>query len=761
MKTPSNIRQKLPVVLVAGLGGFFTVVDVACAQPWATTTAPDLPWKALASSADGSRLVAAANTVAYFGGPPAPIFVSTNAGASWAQTSAPSNNWSSVACSADGIKLVAVATVFSVGNFSQGFGGGDGLIYTSPDLGTTWTRTSAPSNNWSAVASSADGARLVAVSAPQGGWVLNGTNYDYVFVGDGAVYSSLDSGATWTPTTAPSNYWTSVASSADGAKLVAAVAPCWDRDGFRAGDGPIYRSQDSGATWTRTSAPTNSWSAVASSADGTKLVAVAAPYYDGNNYLGEGAIYRSLDSGVTWTPTSAPSNRWSAVASSAEGTKLVATSTYDASDLIYVSTNSGATWTATRAPRESWTAVASSADGYRVVAAGLGKPICTMPYSGPWRWADAPTKDWGSVASSADGTKLVAVADQIYTSANSGATWTATTAPSNNWSTVASSADATKLVAVADQIYTSGNSGATWTPTTAPSNRWSSVASSADGTKLVAVAAPQAVWNGTNYDYIGDGAIYSSLDSGATWSRTSAPSDFWYSAACSADGTKVVAAAYQMIYTSSNSGATWTHTSAPTNYWRSVASSGDGTKLVAVADQIYTSGNSGATWTPTTAPTKYWNSVASSADGTKLVVVCYDWQDTESIYISTNSGAAWTPAGEPAMGYGHGGWKAIAASADGSNIVAVGDRAICTLRSPAPAPPLPPSPQMAVAWSGATLGLSWLVPSTRFVLQQNSDLSSTNWAEVPTPPTLDCTNLHQRLTLTPSLGSSYFRLKQQ
>jgi hypothetical protein len=93
--------------------------------------------------------------------------------------------------------------------------------------------------------------------------------------------------------------------------------------------------------------------------------------------------------------------------------------------------------------------------------------------------------------------------------------------------------------------------------------------------------------------------------------------------------------------------------------------------------------------------------------------------------------------------------------------VAVGYHTICTLRSPAPVPPLPPSPQLAVGLSGAALGLSWLVPSTHFVLQENSHLGSTNWVEVPTSPTLDYTNLHQRLTLTPSLGSSYFRLKQQ
>lgn len=107
MKTPSYMQQQLPVVLVAGLGGFFTVVEVACAQPWATTDAPKLWWKALASSADGKTLVAAANTSGgYFASPPAPIYVSTNAGATWIQTGAPSNNWTSVASSADGTKLV-------------------------------------------------------------------------------------------------------------------------------------------------------------------------------------------------------------------------------------------------------------------------------------------------------------------------------------------------------------------------------------------------------------------------------------------------------------------------------------------------------------------------------------------------------------------------------------------------------------------------------------------------------------------------------
>jgi hypothetical protein len=63
--------------------------------------------------------------------------------------------------------------------------------------------------------------------------------------------------------------------------------------------------------------------------------------------------------------------------------------------------------------------------------------------------------------------------------------------------------------------------------------------------------------------------------------------------------------------------------------------------------------------------------------------------------------------------------------------------------------------------SGGDFGLSWLVPSTPFVLQQNSELDSRNWVDVPTSPTLNLTNLHHRVSLTPSSGNSFYRLKQR
>ena len=66
--------------------------------------------------------------------------------------------------------------------------------------------------------------------------------------------------------------------------------------------------------WTTSSAPSLSWQAVASSADGSTLAAVAT----------NSPIYVSTDSGSSWSPTMSPSLAWHSVASSADGCKLAA-----------------------------------------------------------------------------------------------------------------------------------------------------------------------------------------------------------------------------------------------------------------------------------------------------------------------------------------------------------------------------------------------------------------------------------------------------
>ncbi len=316
----------------------------------------------------------------------------------WTLTSAPNTNWCSVASSSDGTKLVAV----TAGEFPNGG------IYTSTNLGTTWIQTSAPSAGWISVASSSDGTKLVAVS-------LNRNEVDGTLVG-GTIITSTNSGTTWIQTSAPTNEnWCSVASSSDGTKLVAGIDT-----------GRIYISTNSGTTWTQTSAPGAGWSSVASSSDGTKLVAVTSDANTANS-----GIYISTDLGTTWTQTSTPTDpqNWTSVASSSDGTKLIAVASAEDynSGGVFTSTNSGATWALTSAPDISWHSVALSSDGTTFVA--VAAPIT---YNGG-----------------------------IYISTNSGTTWIQTSAPTNqNWWSVASSSNATKLVAVVNYgggIYTGEN----------------------------------------------------------------------------------------------------------------------------------------------------------------------------------------------------------------------------------------------------------------------------------------------------------------
>lgn len=292
----------------------------------------------------------------------------------------------------------------------------------------------------------------------------------------------------------------SVASSADGQNLVAAIQGGW-----------ISTSTNSGGEWAQTRAPSMLWNSVASSADGSKLVGAVGG--------SESSIFTSTNSGQNWTSNNLPdSDSWFSVASSADGTKLV---TAGAVAPIYTSTNSGLTWIPHNPTNIFWLSVASSADGTKLAALGVNNPTITYDQTA------------------------------VYTSTNSGTTWTQSTnlpPPSSHIGaqigdgSIASSADGTELVAVVSGqgIYISTDSGGTWVQNIVPSLDWSGVACSADGTKLVAVTG----------GYYGSGPIYVSTNAGESWSSNSAPTEQWTSVATSADGQQLVAACQNGIYIS-------------------------------------------------------------------------------------------------------------------------------------------------------------------------------------------------------------------
>ena len=302
----------------------------------------------------------------------------------------------------------------------------------------TWTARES-SRNWAAVASSADGTKLAAAAD------------------QGMIYTSTDSGATWTArSTAGTRRWRALASTASGDKLLAA-----DDDGLVSG-GALYLSTDYGATWTTlTAAGSRFWSAVAISADGSTLVAATT--------TGQG-IFISSDNGATWAPYYTTGDIWWAgVAISKTGNLIVAA---EDAGRIYTTTDKGATWATNStdagdsATTRGWTAVATSEDGSKFIAS-VGGAVSGYLYTydnNTWtERTSAGLRKWGAVASSTNGANLVASVGNslssgfIHTSADSGATWTEqTAAASRKWRAVASSADGTKILAAVfgGQLYT-------------------------------------------------------------------------------------------------------------------------------------------------------------------------------------------------------------------------------------------------------------------------------------------------------------------
>jgi hypothetical protein len=119
---------------------------------------------------------------------------------------------------------------------------------------------------------------------------------------------------------------------------------------------------------------------------------------------------------------------------------------------------------------------------------------------------------------------------------------------------------------------------------------------------------------------------------------------------------------------------------------------------------IYASTNSGVTWKKTVVPDTTWHSIACSADGTKLVAVVY-------------GGGIWTAQAR-----------------------------IQTM------------PSLTTTHTGSSVIVSWPYPSSGFVLQQNTSLSTTNWTA--SGFTITTNGSINSITINAPTGNLFFRLAQ-
>jgi len=360
-------------------------------------------------------------------------------------------------------------------------------------------------------------------------------------------------------------------------------------------------------------------------------------------------------------------------------------------------------------------------------------------------WKQVTTGGHSTVSMSADGRIICAIdsTSRPYISTNSGKSWAiATNTPP--WGCypggVAISADGTKIIASLSTntngwqhwVFLSTDFGTTWTLMNLPSISGSattySVTCSADGEKLVAAAM--------------GGPIYYSTNSGLYWNTSSTPNMSWSCLASSADGRRMVGAANGGIYFSTNFGANWTPDN-PSPAGAEVCISSDGNWVGITGANTYISSDGGSHWmTNGFGPA----SIACSADGTDWIV------GGPQVYISADGGKTWVTnlsALPPVLTYG------VAASADFCQLIATGPgQGIWSGRAV-------PSPQLNIQSQDTNVAVSWLLPSTNFVLQQSVDLSNPSWTEVSANPTLNFTNLNQQVSVPATGSSMFFRLTAQ
>lgn len=232
----------------------------------------------------------------------------------------------------------------------------------------------------------------------------------------------------------------------------------------------------------------------------------------------------------------------------------------------------------------------------------------------------------------------------------------------------------------------------------------------------------------------------------------------------------MVAAAYgeqqTSVFRSTNCGLTWTQETnapiiggiiSPSQY---IASSADGTKLALcmLSDihnnpgLIYVSTDSGDTWHPTSAPSNAWQFVTMSANGNTILAVSAYFQ-AGPIYLSTDCGSTWTTNG-PTFG-----WGAIATSADGGKLAtaAFADANLSFNSGPIYLSQFVEPPHLAIGPANGGLKLSWLVPSTNFVLQRSADLAG--WANTTNCPHLNPDTLQDEVMIPSTNAAGFYRLK--
>jgi hypothetical protein len=447
--------------LVASVWGRTIYFSTDSGLTWSPGNVPSKKWSTLALSGDGKKCFAGTTDSN-------PLYYSADSGKTWTPLNMPPNEWGVITCSSNGARVIAMPMFTS------------DAYYTSTDYGATWTTNTRPSIGWKSIATSGDGRVLIAaeanylyISSDSGNnWTAccRGINWQSVACSrdgsrlfaasnGGHIYSTVFPLKSWSPTSAPLGRWTSLCCSSDGMKIFGVT-----------GDGEAYISSNAGGKWSAADITATNWVSAAASIDMSRILAIA-----------DGKIIQSMDGGNIWHATSTPLGFWNGVASSANGSTLIAVrSSYSSS--VFVSHDCGTNWTSRSGIIGTAKTAWCSPDGNTMFTAFYDGRIYSSKNGGTnWNVTGAPNSTWRQVAASSNG--VVAIASDYYSviiTTNSGTSWLTSSIPA---STVACSKDGTTIIAAARQgpILCSTDTGNSWNAVASPYGNWTALAMSDTG----------------------------------------------------------------------------------------------------------------------------------------------------------------------------------------------------------------------------------------------------------------------------------------
>lgn len=164
-----------------------------------------------------------------------------------------------------------------------------------------------------------------------------------------------------------------------------------------------------------------------------------------------------------------------------------------------------------------------------------------------------------------------------------------------------------------------------------------------DGEKIGAVISLGQAGNGNLFACVNTGApTYTSTDHGATWKKSTLPSNNYVNAFATRDSI-ILAATIKGIYLSTNHGTTWklSNTGLTSLIVKSLQFSSNGTLYAGTHDGgIFRSADLGRTWAPVNTGLSTLRITAlMPIDSTTVITAT----DGEGLFISTNSGDIWKP----------------------------------------------------------------------------------------------------------------------